>query len=287
MARAINRNPVRTKTWNPPALFKSGGYIVVKTYTDGRQEFTDHIDTLEQAREFRKYFLDQNEKSLKYRGRSLFSSVEILPHTAILKNPPLSSHGSSIKTKRTHGLSLAEMRALYKLVKQGNSEADRYARKKLEVPYSETKVQLLAVIDHHIRDLADVKKNPPAQSEVLSPQEIIAEYRKGGEGQGAKLMFISKPLGWAEAMDLARKIGNYNEYNGRKVYNFIGRVGAASQHLTPKPAFYVGREYSPVIYVENIEPYYAKKLMDYARTNLKAEEIDYSPVARRIRLWWD
>lgn len=139
---------------NPAPLFKSGGYIVVKTYTDGRQEFTDHIDTLKQAREFQKYFLKENDKMRLYRGRSMFSSVEILPHTAILKNPPLSSHGSNIKTKRTHGLSLAEMRALYKLVKQGNSEADKYARKKLEVPYSENKVQLLAVIDHHIRDLA-------------------------------------------------------------------------------------------------------------------------------------
>jgi hypothetical protein len=29
-----------------------------------------------------------------------------------------------------------------------------YARKKLEVPRSESKVQLLAVVDHHIRDLA-------------------------------------------------------------------------------------------------------------------------------------
>ena len=59
-----------------------------------------------------------------------------------------------IKIKRTHGLSLAEMRALYKLVKRGNSMADAYARKKLEVPRSESKYQLLAVIDHHIRDLA-------------------------------------------------------------------------------------------------------------------------------------
>jgi len=46
------------------------------------------------------------------------------------------------------------MRALYKLVKRGNNMADGYARKKLEVPNSESKYQLLAVIDHHIRDLA-------------------------------------------------------------------------------------------------------------------------------------
>jgi len=140
---------------NPSPLFKSGGYIVVKTYTGGRQEFTDHIETLAEARKFRKYFLEQNEKSLLYRGRTLFDSVEIFPHTAILRNPPLSSHGSSIRIKRTHGLSLAEMRALYKLVKQGKDTAIEYARKKLEVPRSASKSDLLAVVDHHIRDLAD------------------------------------------------------------------------------------------------------------------------------------
>jgi hypothetical protein len=145
--------PVTSVTKNPPS--KGGGYIVVKTYTGGRQEFTDHIETLAEARKFRKYFLEQNEKSLLYRGRTLFDSVEIFPHTAILRNPPLSSHGSSIRTKRTHGLSLPQMRALYKLVKQGNDMGIAYARKKLEVPRSASKSDLLAVVDHHIRDLAD------------------------------------------------------------------------------------------------------------------------------------
>ena len=144
--------PVTSVAKNPPA--KGGGYIVVKTYTGGRQEFTDHIETLAEARKFRKYFLDQNEKSLLYRGRTLFDSVEIFPHTAILRNPPLSSHGSSIKIKRTHGLSLAEMKALYKLVKQGSHMATAFARKKLEVPRSASASDLLAVVDHHIRDLA-------------------------------------------------------------------------------------------------------------------------------------
>jgi len=101
--RAIEENPVAPSGYhympdgklmadsahrmNPPPLFKSGGYIVVKTYTGGRQEFTDHIETLAEARKFRKYFLEQNEKSLLYRGRTLFDSVEIFPHTAILRNP--------------------------------------------------------------------------------------------------------------------------------------------------------------------------------------------------------
>jgi hypothetical protein len=47
------------------------------------------------------------------------------------------------------------MRALYKLVQRGNDMAVAYARKKLEVPRSASKSDLLAVVDHHIRDLAD------------------------------------------------------------------------------------------------------------------------------------
>ena len=152
-----NNHPKIRKTkyrQNPPPLFKSGGFIVVRTYKDGRQDFSDHIETMAKANALKKYRLKQDEDNMKYRGTRLLQSVEVLPHTEILRNPPLSSHGSSIRTKRTHGLSLAQMRALYKLVQRGNDMAIAYARKKLEVPRSESKVQLLAVVDHHIRDLA-------------------------------------------------------------------------------------------------------------------------------------
>jgi hypothetical protein len=135
---------------NPPALFSKGGYAVVTTYTDGQIDIGTPHSTKAEAEEAALYA--QQMASAKS-GRTAYK-IEVLPVTSVLKNPPLSSHGSNIKTKRTHGLSLAEMRALYKLVKQGNMAAIGYARKKLEVPHSENKVQLLAVIDHHIRDLA-------------------------------------------------------------------------------------------------------------------------------------
>lgn len=135
---------------NPPPLFSKDGYAVVTTYTDGEVDIGTPHSTKAQAEKAALYA--QRMASAKS-GRTPYK-IEVLSVTSVAKNPPLSSHGSSIRTKRTHGLSLPEMRALYKLVKQGNDMAIAYARKKLEVPRSESKVQLLAVVDHHIRDLA-------------------------------------------------------------------------------------------------------------------------------------
>ena len=117
-------------TKNPPPLFKSGGYIVVKTYTGGRQEFTDHIETLEEARKFRKYFLEQNEKSLLYRGRTLFDSVEILPHTEVLRNPAQSD--PNLAYKKEYGWTFVEFlkkRLIPDLRESGmDATADDYQR---------------------------------------------------------------------------------------------------------------------------------------------------------------
>jgi hypothetical protein len=143
------RQIARGLTGNPPPLFKSGGYSVVITLKSGEVQIGDAFPTKEQAESYKKYLR---------RGRGRWGNVEriqVLPVTSVVKNPPLSSHGSSIRTKRTHGLSLAQMRALYKLVQRGNDMAVAYARKKLEVPRSASKSDLLAVVDHHIRDLAD------------------------------------------------------------------------------------------------------------------------------------
>jgi hypothetical protein len=149
-----NNHPKIRKTkyrQNPPELFKSGGYAVVTTYTDGQIDIGTPHSTKAEAEEAALY---AQRMASAESGRRAYK-IEVLPVTSVTKNPPLSSHGSSIRTKRTHGLSLAEMRALYKLVQRGNDMAIAYARKKLEVPRSESKVQLLAVVDHHIRDLAD------------------------------------------------------------------------------------------------------------------------------------
>jgi len=135
-------------------LFKSGGYAVVITFKSGEVEIGQGISK-DQAERQRKYLMKQYARLKLTRGINNVSSIEVLPVTSVTKNPPLSSHGSSIRIKRTHGLSLAEMRALYKLVKQGKDIAIEYARKKLEVPRSASKSDLLAVVDHHIRDLAD------------------------------------------------------------------------------------------------------------------------------------
>jgi hypothetical protein len=131
-------------------LLSRGGYAVVTTYTDGQIDIGTPHSTKAEAEEAALYA--QQMASAKSGSRPY--KIEVLPVTSVAKNPPLSSHGSSIRIKRTHGLSLAEMRALYKLVKQGNNMADKYARKKLEVPYSESKSNLLAVINHHIADLS-------------------------------------------------------------------------------------------------------------------------------------
>jgi hypothetical protein len=144
---------------NPPRLFSKGGYKIVTTYSNGEVVISDiTYATKAQAEHMTNYAHIMDQGGMYASGIPMKKpypyKVEVLPVTSVAKNPPLSSHGSSIKIKRTHGLSLAEMRALYKLVKQGNNMADKYARKKLEVPYSESKSNLLAVINHHIADLS-------------------------------------------------------------------------------------------------------------------------------------
>lgn len=138
---------------NPPALFQKGGFaIVVENY---RTKSLDIVKTFDLRNPDAPMMFDSKKDAEGYAKRSLEGlQWRVIPVTNVLRNPPLSSHGSSMKTKRTHGLNLPQMRALYKLVKQGNDMAIAYARKKLEVPRSESKVQLLAVVDHHIRDLA-------------------------------------------------------------------------------------------------------------------------------------
>ncbi|NDE14681.1 hypothetical protein EBZ80_07100 [bacterium] len=78
----------------------------------------------------------------------------------VQSNPPLYAHHLVERRTRnwwgkqvTHGLNVAELRALHRLVKRGHREATMFARRKLEIPPSETKSQILAIIDHHIRDL--------------------------------------------------------------------------------------------------------------------------------------
>jgi hypothetical protein len=141
---------------NPPPIFQSGGFVVVTYVNNEQKDISKPFATREEAQMYVNSLpLNKPATTMRMAQKAVLKSYTILPLTRLLKNPPLSSHGSSIRTKRTHGLSLAEMRALYKLVQRGNDMAVAYARKKLEVPRSASKSDLLAVVDHHIRDLAD------------------------------------------------------------------------------------------------------------------------------------
>jgi len=134
-----------------------------------------------------------------------------------------------------------------------------------------------------------VRRNPVNEAlQILTPEQILAEYKKGGEGQQAKLMFTSKPMSGMSASQLVRKIGNYNNFSWRKVSPFLGKLHFMNQSLTLPMTFRVGREYSPAIYIENVDmPRYANRLIEYAQKKLNADEATYTPVARRVRLWWD
>lgn len=134
-----------------------------------------------------------------------------------------------------------------------------------------------------------LRKNPVNEAlQILSQDQILAEYKKGGEGQQAKLMFTSKPMSGMSASQLVRKIGNYNNFSWRKVSPFLGKLHFMNQSLTLPMTFRVGREYSPTIYIENVDmPRYADRIIDYAYNVLKADEAHYMGAANRVRLWWD
>ena len=134
-----------------------------------------------------------------------------------------------------------------------------------------------------------LRRNPANDVlEVLPLQQIAAEYKKGGEGQGSKLMFTSPPMSGSMAQKIVRMIGDYNDFTWRRVVPFLGMLDVANKSLTLPMKFRIGREYSPAIYIENVDmPRYANQIIEYARKRLKVSEADYVPVARRIRLWWD
>lgn len=132
--------------------------------------------------------------------------------------------------------------------------------------------------------LRRVRENPVNEALVILPwKQIVKEYDKGGEGQGAKLMFTSKPLLPAQAYMLINEIGDYNDFDAKKVSRFINDIGNMNQFAR----FRVGREYSPCIYIENVTPSEANKIIKFSYEVLKADEAHYMAIVNRIRLWWD
>jgi len=93
-------------TKNPPPMFKSGGFIVVRTYKNGQQDFSKHLETIKEANQFKKYFLKQDEQNMLYRGTRLLQSVEILPHTEVLRNPAQSD--PNLAYKKEYGWTFVE-----------------------------------------------------------------------------------------------------------------------------------------------------------------------------------
>lgn len=73
----------------------------------------------------------------------------------IRENPPFYAH--NLYEKKTHGLTLKQMRRLYAMVSRGNQKAITYARNVLGIPFSESPSQVKAVVLHHVRDLAERK----------------------------------------------------------------------------------------------------------------------------------
>lgn len=158
----------------------------------------------------------KNFKVLSYKGLAEVSSEldriiattrnpELLAHPwyrgssrLLLKNPPFYAH--NLYEKKTHGLTLKQMRRLYAMVSRGNQKAITYARNVLGIPFSESPSQVKAVVLHHVRDLAErklgkmsFKKNEeyaerwlkgrlrgnPASSDVTPV--VFRTFRSGGE----------------------------------------------------------------------------------------------------------
>lgn len=92
-------------------------------------------------------------------GEKYMSRVRRIPKKGLRKNPPFYAH--NLYEKKTHGLTLKQMRRLYAMVSRGNQKAITYARNVLGIPFSESPTQVKAVVYHHVRDLAErrVRRN--------------------------------------------------------------------------------------------------------------------------------
>ena len=73
----------------------------------------------------------------------------------VQSNPPMYAH--HLRERKTHGLSLKQMRRLYAMVSRGSQKAITFARNVLGIPFDETPSQVKAVVKHHVLDLAERK----------------------------------------------------------------------------------------------------------------------------------
>lgn len=112
------------------------------------------------------------------------SNVKIIPKKGLKKNPPFYAH--NLYEKKTHGLTLHQMRRLYAMVSRGNQKAITYARNVLGIPFSESPSQVKAVVYHHVRDLAErrVRRNPGGGKQGWA-------LVRGGGPTGMKMVVVS------------------------------------------------------------------------------------------------
>lgn len=126
------------------------------------------------------------------------------------------------------------------------------------------------------------EKSPWIGLKILSPLEALREYSP--EKQNPLLFFrTGTSVSPITIANLAKKIGNYNEFDGNRVSGFIRKM---VKHY-PKVSFVLGREYSPSLYLENVYDDLAVKILAYAKRGLKTDEESYDPLRRSVRLWWD
>ena len=123
---------------------------------------------------------------------------------------------------------------------------------------------------------------------ILTPAQVLKEFyplRKSISDESEPMLFFR--TGTSESTktiaSLARKIGRYNNFNGRKIAPFIERLGRVHPHI----AVILGREYSPVLYLDNIEEELGMRIVRGAKKHFNADEASYDPLRRRVRLWWD
>ena len=135
---------------------------------------------------------------------------------------------------------------------------------------------------------AMVRPDPWVGLKILTPAEALREFkplRKSISDESEPLLFFRTPTAESPRTiaSLARKIGHYNDFNGRKVATVIERIG----RIYPKVSIVLGREYSPALWLDNVYEDFAPGFMANAKKFLKTSEESYDPLRRRIRLWWD
>ena len=124
--------------------------------------------------------------------------------------------------------------------------------------------------------------------QILTPAQVLKEFyplRKSISDESEPMLFFR--TGTSESTktiaSLARKVGRYNNFNGRKIAPFIEKLGRMYPHIS----VILGREYSPVLYLDNIEEELGMRIVRGAKKHFNADEASYDPLRRRVRLWWD